>query len=321
VRNTKSITIDTFQDMNSMRFELRHVRCLLAVAEELHFGRAAARLHIAQPALSRTIRELEAEVGAKLLARTTRKVELTEAGRVFCAECGTALHHLENAALKARQAEAGIIGELRIAYMDFAINGRMPHFLEVFRQANPHIRLDIQYMSTNAQQIALVKQQIDIGFMIGEFAHASAFNYQFEEDRYVALIPMTHRLANRSSLSLADLAGEPFVLGNGQNWAAFRDRFFAVCSNKGFLPQIAQEASSSEGIFGLVAAGVGVSVYSSCVRNIQRRGLAIKPLDDVHQTLTTNVVWFENDDKPSIRQFGRFLRDVWGGAPKLGSSL
>lgn len=295
-----------------MRFDLRHIRAFTALAEELHFGRAADRLHVAQPALSRTIADLEREVGVPLLRRTTRVVELTEAGKAFLTECRLAQGHLERAVTLARRTAAGVTGELRIAYMDFAINGRLPELLRAFQQHHPEIRLELSFMPTTQQQTAILEQKIDLGFMIGAFDHELVHSYAFDEDRYVALLPVTHPLSNVHSLTLRDLAEEGFVLGNGENWTAFRNRLFSLCRARGFFPRIVQEASSSEGIFGLVAAGAGVSVYSSCVRNLQRRGIVIRSLDDIGDTLPVSAVWERQEHSPSLRHFKEFLLKVWG---------
>lgn len=295
-----------------MHAQLRHIRAFLTLAEELHFGRSAERLHIAQPALSRTIRDLERSVGVKLLQRTTRHVELTEAGRAFLQECRLAEKHLDQAVTMARRVAKGMSGELRIAYMDFAISGRMPEFLRAFASRHPDIRMNLTYMPTTQQQVALLERKIDIGFMIGDFEHKLMENYSFDEDRYVAILPATHPLADRGALTLKEFNDQDFVLGNGDNWTVFRNRLFSLCRSQGFFPRIVQEASSSEGIFGLVAAGAGVSVYSSCVRNLQRRGIVVRPLDDVSATLPVTVVFERRNQSPALQTFWNFLQTVWG---------
>lgn len=297
-----------------MTLDLRHVRAFILLAEELHFNRAAERMHISQPALSRTIRELEETVGTKLLNRTTRTAELTEPGRAFLLEAQLGIGHLEHAVKLARYTAQGIYGELRIAYMDFAINGRLPELLRAFRESHPSIRLDLSFMPTTMQRTALMEHRIDIGFLIGSFENDRIHNYTFDYDSYVALLPASHPMANASNLRLSDLAEEPFVLGSTDYWAAHRERLFVLCHEAGFFPTIVQEASSSEGIFGLVAAGTGVTVYSSCVRNLQRRGLVIKPLDDVTHRIPICAAWDESSASPGLKTFTEFLNRVWGAA-------
>jgi DNA-binding transcriptional LysR family regulator len=296
-----------------MRFDLRHLRCFLLLAEELHFSRAAKRAHMTQPGMSRLIGELEQDVGVPLLRRTTRTVELTEAGKAFLAEVRLSLERLERAVSVARRTASGETGVLRIGYMDFAINGRLPEFLRAFSRYRPEIRLELSFIATLKQQEALLADRIDIGFMIGPFDQPRMASYTFDDNRYVALLPLTHPLSNVRALRLSDLAREPFVLGSGDNWGAYRASLFSLCHRAGFTPNIVQEASSSEGIFGLVAAGAGVSVYASCVRNVQRRGIVIRDLDDIPEKLYTCAVWATPVQSPSIAVFTEFLSTIWGG--------
>lgn len=294
-----------------MGIELRHLRAFSALASELHFGKAAESLHVAQPVLSRILQQLEANVGVKLLDRTTRKVALTEAGKAFLTEIQLAQVHIEQAVTRARHVATGMRGELRIAYTDFAINGRLPEFLNRFANRHPDIRLNLMFMPTTVQQMALLEQKIDIGFMVGNYEHESMESIEFDEDRYVALLPMNHTLCARTELSLTDLEAENFVMGNGENWTAFRNRLFALCRARNFFPKIVQEASSSEGIFGLVVAGAGVTVYSSCVHNVQRKGLVVRPLSDVTTPIPVTAVWERRNRSPGFHTLRRFLMSGW----------
>lgn len=291
-----------------MGLELRHLRAFSAVCRELHFGRAADALNLAQPALSKIVQQLEAEVGVPLLIRTTRRVELTEAGKAFLAETSGIEGRIGRAIESAKNAARGMRGELRIAYTDFAINGHLPHVLRDFTSAHPDIKLNLIFMPTTSQHVALLKQSIDIGFMIGPFEHKTTRQMIFDEDDYVALLPSSHPLCAKLSLTLAELAGEPFVLGTGDNWAAFRSRLFAECRSRGFFPNIVLEASNSEGIFGLVVAGVGVTIYSSCVGNLPRLGVTVRPLRDMTNKLPVTAVWDRTNRSEVLETFLKFMR-------------
>ncbi|QQP90663.1 LysR family transcriptional regulator [Skermanella sp. TT6] len=295
-----------------MNFDFRHVRGFITLAEELHFGRAAQRLNMTQPGLSRLIGELERHVKVPLFRRTTRTVDLTEAGKVFLAQCRIGIDHFERAVAQARRTAGGELGTVRVGYMDFAINGRLPEFIRAFARHRPEVRLELFFLSTQQQHAALLADRIDVGFMIGAFDSEHVENYAFDTDRYVALLPITHPLSNVRNLRLADFANEPFVLGSGENWGAYRSNLFDICHHLGFHPNIVQEASSSEGIFGLVAAGTGVSVYAGCVRNLQRRGIVIRDLDDVRQPIPTCAAWLKPVQSPSVEIFIRVLTSVWG---------
>lgn len=286
------------------RYELRQIRAFVCVADELHFGRAASRLYTTQPALSRTIRSLEDIVGHKLFVRSTRKVRLTPAGEAFATECRLALAHLELAATAAQNADAAGKSRLRMAYMDFAINGRLPRIIQAFRAREPQVVLDLDYMSTAAQQIALLAGRIDLGFLVGEFKTPKVKNLLVDEDEYVAVLPEGHRLATVESLRLADIAGEPFVIGNEEMFSRFRSMLFDLCYSAGFFPNVVQEASNSNGILGLVAAGTGITIYASSVRSILRTGVVVRPFADV--TAKIPIVAASLADHPSAA-LARFL--------------
>jgi DNA-binding transcriptional LysR family regulator len=296
------------------RFALREVRAFLCLADELHFGKAAGRLFTSQPALSRTIRALEEAVGVVLLERSTRKVRLTAAGEAFLADAQQAFLHLVQGASHARLAAEGNFGRLRIGYMDFAINGSLPELVKAFRSAHPNHILDLEYGPSARQCSALLEGSLDVGMIVGEFHSPGVSNILLEEHDYVALLPDGHRLARSGALRLTDLAEEPFVMGTEESFISFRRLFLPLCHAAGFSPSIVQQASSTTGIFGMVAAGVGVSVYAGCARNIQRLGVAVKPLTDVKSSLPTFAAW--SNDNPSAA-LGRF-RDFLGRHARLG---
>ena len=285
------------------RFDLRQARAFLFVAEDLHFGRAAGRLFTTQPALSRTIRTLEETVGVALFERSTRRVRLTAAGEAFAAECRLALGHLELAETAARNAAEGREGRLRVGYMDFAINGRLPQILRAFREKYPQVRVDLEYIPTALQYAALLEGRIDAGFMIGPFKTEKIENRIVEQDDFVALFPEGHRLAGRSSVKLADLSEEPFVLGSEDTFSSFRALLFPLCHGAGFFPRIVQQASNTSGIFGMVAAGVGVTVYSGCARNFKRAGVVLRPLAGVKEKIPTYAAWVSDHPSEALRRF------------------
>ncbi len=285
------------------KFDLRQARAFLFVAQDLHFGRAAGRLFMTQPALSRSIRALEDSVGVPLFERSTRRVRLTPAGEAFAAECRLALGHLELAEAAARNAAEGREGRLRVGYMDFAINGRLPQILKAFRAKYPQVRVDLEYIPTALQYAALLEGRIDIGFMIGPFKAEQIENRIVEQDDFVVLVPEGHKLAGRTSIRLADLAEEPFVLGSEETFSSFRALLFPICHAAGFFPRIAQQASNTSGIFGMVAAGVGVTIYSGCARNFKRAGVVLRPLAGVRERIPTYAAWVSDHPSEALRRF------------------
>ena len=291
----------------SSNFDLRQARAFVFVADELHFGRAAARLFVSQPSISRSIRNLEDSLGVTLLERSTRRVRLTVAGDAFAAECRLAFGHLNRAVGAAHSASEGHEGLLRVGYMDFAVNGRLPNILRDFRAAHPRVAIDLQYLPTALQHAALLDGRIDIGFMIGEFDSPNVVNMLVAQEDFVALLPERHGLASAQGVRLSDLGEESFVVGDEASYSSFRTRMFAVCQAAGFFPKIVQQAPNTSGIFGLVAAGMGVALMGGSARNLLRAGVVVKPLSDVIETIPTFAAWVSGDTSLVLNRFTKAL--------------
>lgn len=292
-----------------MKIETRHLKAFVAVAEALHFRRAADRLHLSQPALSRTIRWLESELGGPLFKRDTRKVELTEAGRAFLVESRLALAQVDRAVDSARHAAAGERGRLVVAYMDFAINGALPDILAHFRARFPAVRVDLQYHWTDQQKAKLLGREIDVGFLIGPFASPQIDTLKVASERFVAVLPERHRLARRRTIAIADLADEPFVFGATAMWGPFRATVNDLCLEAGFAPNVTQEAHNRDGIFGLVAAGMGITVYVECATRSYHQGLVIRPLTGVSARMETVAAWRKDNLSPVVPDFLSVVRE------------
>ncbi len=292
-----------------MGIEFRHLRAFLVLGNELHFGRAADQLRIAQPALSKTIQQLETEIGSPLLLRSTRKVELTEAGKIFLQEISGVAGQVDLAISRARKAARGLQGELRVGYTDFAINGKLPEFLRDFNMSHPDIHLDLVFMPTVRQHVAILQNTIDVGFIYGEFHHQTTDSLVFDENEYVVVLPSDHPLARKPTLTLAELKNEKFVFGRGESWVVFRQQVFEKCRSKGFFPDIVLEATNTDGIFGLVIVGAGVAIYSSCIENMARQGVAIRRLTDLSEKLPITAVWGRSKRSMVLDTFLNHLRD------------
>lgn len=293
----------------NIRFDLRQVRAFLAVANTLHFKQAAEVLCITQPALSRLIKGLEESIGAELFSRTTRQVALTVAGQLFLDECQQAITHLERATHLAQQAAKGDIGHLSIAYNDFSINGVLPSILEIFKERYPDISVDLVYMPSHTQHKALLDHEIDVGFLIGPLDIEGIETFRAALERIVVILPRRHPLAEREQLGIQELADEKFILGTETGWREFRQYIFDICFKAGFTPQVVQEASTSSGIFGLVAANMGVSLYSDCINRFQRDDIAVVPLDHDDYTVETIAAWSQAYSTPSFQLFHALLND------------
>lgn len=297
-----------------MRIDLRHLRAFEAVAEELHFRRAAERLNLAQPALSRTIQQLEDTVGEVLLLRSNRRVELTEAGRVFLAGSRTIFEQLANTVEQARKAGAGQIGQLRIGYTDFAVSGKLPSILDGFHRRHPEIKAELIFGSTQHQLEHLKEGAIEFAFITGPLSEPNIDSLEVQSDSFVAALSERHPLAGRSQIALSELAKEPFILGGMSHWSFYRRHLDALCIKAGFLPQVAQEAFNSEGIFGFVAANIGVTIHLETASNYNRKGVVLIPLQDVDTRISTLAAWINTDITPVQEKFIEYLRQYSAAA-------
>ncbi|EZI27835.1 MULTISPECIES: LysR family transcriptional regulator [Pseudomonas] len=294
----------------NIRFDLKQMKAFIAVAEHLHFKRAADVLFITQPALSRLIRALEEEVEAQLFQRTTRQVALTEAGRLFLHECQQVFRHIERGIELARSAAAGDIGHLTVAYNDFAINGALPAILERFKELHPNVTVELLYMPSHEQYKAIDDCLIDVGFLLGPVSMPGIKSLPVSQERMVAILPARHPLAGNTSIRVEQLKDERFIFGAASGWSLFREQSFQLCQRFGFTPNIIQEATTSIGIFGLVAANMGVSIYSECAYKIQREGVAIIPLENEHACVQTIAAWNDAYETPTAARFRALLQDL-----------
>ena len=291
-----------------MHFGLRHIRYFTAVAEELHFRRAAERVNIAQPALSRSIKHLEQQIGVKLLERNNRNVKLTHAGKVFLSSCHTIMDAMEGAVTQTRKANIGKVGHLIIGYTDFAISGNLPQILQDFREAYPEITIEPVHGFTHNQAEELKSEKIDFGFFTGPCNYSDISSINVQNDSYVAVLYENHPLAKKESVTLKELSMEPFILGSPEGWKNYLDHLLRVCGNAGFTPNIVQQAFNSEGIFGLIACEMGITIHSSTAHAYRRKGLVVKPIKNLNETFPTVAAW-KNENISQVRQlFVEFLQ-------------
>ncbi len=285
----------------------RHLRYFLAVAETLHFRRAAEGLGIAQPALSRAIRELEARLGLQLFQRTNRAVTLTTAGETLAREWRPALERIERGERRAQAADQGEHGIITIAYTDFAISGALPRLIQGFTAAYPGIRITTRHAVTWVQIEGLTDGSIDVGFLTGPVDRQQFKALQVQSNRCVAVAHRDHWLAKRDSVDLAELADEPFIMGNEQDWQHFHAYIYGECSRVGFRPRIVQRAFNSVGLFGLIAAGMGITLNCETARNYLHPDLVIRPVRDFLVPIPTLAAWSLEEVSETTRTFVAYL--------------
>ncbi|WP_395686877.1 LysR family transcriptional regulator [Aestuariivirga sp.] len=284
-------------------FNSRDLQAFMAIAEELSFRKAAERIFIDQSALSRRIQNLEDGLGYQLIFRTTREVVLTEAGRVFYEEIAPAMQALARAGEVARVAAEGKSGRLRLAYMSFAAPGVMPAAIRDFAAQFPDVALELRYLRTQAQKLAISRGDIDAGFMLGPFQNPQFDQVAVASETLVALIPEDHPLARLPAVTLAELAAQRLILGSHDQWDFFRMLVGDLFSAAGLSMRVAYEPSNTLGILGLVAAGLGVSLYAESISRLRAEGVVIRPITDCATRLETILCWNRANQSPALRNF------------------
>ena len=265
--------------------ELRHLRYFVAVAEELHFRRAAERLHISRPPLTQQIQDLEREVGVTLLDRTSRSVALTEGGRAFLAYARRSLAEADRAIEAAQRTARGELGWLTLAFVNSAAYEVLPPLLRAFHAQYPDVRLDLRELPTE-NQLGLIGGELDLGVVRDPRVEQDddlTLTPLVDEPLFAAL-PHDHRLAARRRVDLAELAADPFVMVSRAGTPSVHDATVALCLQAGFSPRTAEEALQYPTVLGLVAARYGIAIVPACARLLRIAGVAYVPLADAGAT-------------------------------------
>ncbi|MHB2019171.1 MAG: LysR family transcriptional regulator [Candidatus Xenobia bacterium] len=291
-----------------MELQLRHLRYFVTVAEELHFGRAAERLHIAQPPLSQQIRQLEDYLGVRLFERTRRKVELTDAGRIFLDEARRTLSQAQQAVQSAQQAGRGQVGRLEIGFAPSAPFNILPSILKTYRERFSKVTLVLHEMTTTEQVEGLRHGTIDVGFVRLPVEDDSLATEVALREPLVAALPEAHRLAPRSRIQLKQLAAEPFLMFPRQVGPGLYDQILGLCFQAGFSPKVTQEASQMPTIIGLVGAGFGVALVPASVQNIHGSGVVFRPLQN-SSVVELGIATRREEASAVLRSFLQIARD------------
>lgn len=257
--------------------EIRLLRQFIAVAEELHFHRAAERLHMAQPPLSQAIRRLEAEIGVPLFVRNNRNVALTPAGTSFLKAARATLETLETGVEQARRVASGTSGSLKVVFVGTLHFNFLPRVVQAFRSSLPDVELSLRE-ATTAEQVAALKAGLaDIGLMRRPGIAVPELTFErIAREEIVAALPESHALAAEKQVFLTDLAQDDFIATPRSEGMGFYDQVIALCNAAGFSPRIVQEARQIETITGLVAGGLGVALVPASVGRGRREGIVFR---------------------------------------------
>jgi DNA-binding transcriptional LysR family regulator len=301
--------------------ELRHLRYFLAVAEHLHFGRAAETLGIRQPPLSQQIQALEAELGVALFDRSARQVRLTAAGEAFRPDAQRAVDHAGAATRAAQRASRGETGHLVVGFVGSAALTVLPPLLRAFRDRYPDVTLDLRELTTAEQAGQLRAGRLDIGLLRPPVPEPHADGLHVESvgrERLVAALPAGHRLARTRGIALVRLAHEPFVLFPRRLGPGLRDQIDDYCRSAGFTPTVVQEAVQMQTILGLVAAGLGVSLVPSSLTRTHRDDVTFHAVHPAAKVVDLALAHRNEQPSAPTLALARLARDLARARPQHG---
>jgi DNA-binding transcriptional LysR family regulator len=286
--------------------ELRHLRYFVAVGEEQHYGRAAERLRIAQPALSRQIQDLEAELGFTVFDRLPRGVKLNAAGQLFLSDARRILQEVEGAKLRAQRLARGQAGTLRIGFVEaLSWHGVVPDSFRRFRRLRPDAELDLHPMLSNQQMEAVRSGKLDAGFIFsleepaGEVAQLEVARYKL-----TLAVPQGHALTRIKRLRLRDLRDAPFICVHRWVIPVYYDRIMEVCRRGGLKPlRIVQHVIDHATMLSLVSCRLGVAFASETTRWQCPRGVTLLPVVDMNFPLPFYLIWRKDDESALLQSF------------------
>jgi DNA-binding transcriptional LysR family regulator len=305
-----------FHSYTVSAMELRHLRYFAAVAEVLNFTRAAEKLHLAQPSLTRQIRNLEEEIGVQLLTRSKTHVALTEEGRGFLVDARRMLALAAESVAAVQRASRGETGLLNIAYLSNFNFDLLPKTLGAFREGFPHIALNLFDMTPAEQFRALDARKIDLG-LVGLRPPEASKELHWEciaLHKTVVAIPRKHPLAGKARVSLGDLKNMFFVGMSEKTHPGFREWLSEVCQPAGFTPRILQDAKLEPGLMRFVAEGLGVTLAREQIKNLPHAGVVFRPLNPVIKT-SYYIAWNRDNGSRALQQYIRIVKSLAGPIP------
>lgn len=297
--------------------ELRHLRYFLAVAEEENFHRAAERLHVAQPALSRQIKALEEALGVQLFDRLPRGIKLSAPGQAYLEDVRRILGDVTRAQDRARRVAQGQLGQVRIGFNEIAARQPyLPGFFQATRAGFPDIDMKLTLLVSQLQLDALRTGQIDAGFLFHRPPGDDELNaIHIDTDNYAIAMPRTHPLAARRNLRLADLRDEPFIMMSQHINRMLYDRLLAACVAGGLVPRQVHEANNEYAIVNLVAAGVGLAFLNRSFNAHTLPAVVLHEVEDFSVPVELELVWRRDNRSPAL---ARFVETVAASAQVTG---
>lgn len=290
--------------------ELRHLRYFVAVAEELHFGRAAERLHMAQPPLSQQIKKLEEELDVQLFNRTKRKVELTPAGKLFLDEARLTLQQADRAKRIAVEAKAGIRGQLRIGFVTSACYSILPVLIRRFRQEHPFVDLEMLELTPQQQIEAMEQGTLDAGLLRPPVGPSCLLTKTLFEEPVLMALPSDHRMANDKAIELKKMAEEPFVMFPRHHGPGIYDIIMKACHESGFNPNVSYAPNQMQTLLAYVAGGLGVALVPQSLFVFHPGQIVYRPLKSKKVKVELAMISRREDENSLLEAFQALSAEV-----------
>jgi DNA-binding transcriptional LysR family regulator len=287
--------------------ELRHLKYFIAVAEELNFGRAAQKLNITQPSLSRQIQKLEQELAVKLFERLPSQIQLTQAGELFLTEAQQILVKVKQGIQIAQRASRGEIGHLKIGFQGSAVYDIIPNSIRVFRGSFPNVDVIVQPMITREQISAIENNQLDLGFVVPPINHSNLIVETILEEPVIVVLPENHPLAKETEITIADLGHEPLILASRDRDCGLFEEIFNLYYQAGLHPNVIYAAREMQVMLGFVAAGMGISLLPAYVQNLQRLGVVYRSLKP-HAPIVKLAIAYKSNNQPTLQSFLKIVK-------------
>lgn len=283
--------------------DLRQLRYFLTLADELHFGRAAEKLHIVQPALTKQIQVLENELHVMLFKRNKRKVELTGAGKYFQEEVRQIVDKLERVKNQTRMVQEGSKGELRIGYVGSCIHTFLPDMLSILHEQNPHIQTYLNEMTSSSQRIAIENGDLDIAFLRNPLPHPHLGQHLVYSESFSLIVPNLHPIGPENFTGVHQLKDEKFILPPKTDGELYYQLQLSICEQAGFSPIIAHETVHGHTVLNLVDHGLGITFLPSSFQQVTTANVKFIELAHIPQKAEITAVWNRNNPNPSVNKF------------------
>lgn len=293
--------------------ELHQLRCFVAVAEELHFGRAAQRLFMTQPPLSRQIQMLEHALGVELLERSSRQVRLTAAGSTFLRDARQILAFSQQAALSAQRVASGQAGRITLGFTAVSAYSMIPNLLLQAQQSLPEVEVVLREMVSVAQMEALVTGMIDVGFMRQVVSRHALCHELVHRERLLVALPPGHVLGKRRKIAVRHLDQQPFVMYTQSEGRYFYDCIAGLFASQGVTPRYVQHVGQTHTLLGLVRAGLGVAIVPESARELQLGGVEFRALQEPAAHAELYLCWRSDNDTPALPAFRTMVMEFFAG--------